>query len=509
MLKFDNRLLFLILVLGMLTVILSCSQTDDITASKSVTKVWLTADRLPTPIPGMTYELWASMVEVTEIDDLSEVQSAGQFSFMSSDTLVTFLEPKPDSLGDPVVRADSNLFVFEGDLFDYSYLFVTIEDTATTDSLPGPIMLMQPVTGNTDTLKLLFPEHYLLGDAIIRCNFETPTDGHRWADGYGLWFSAYNSYTLVIHDTLSVEISYVNVTIDPLYDDTGAILNLATLWGEYPDSVWVDYDTFLVDFGRDTLALDIDTFWHKSAVQDITYKIDSTRDPITNEPISRVVKEFDIPCDTVVTGVRLDVFTQDMYALPDLSAYGWRYKGWVVLDGPSGIDPAALGEFTPPAWDFISGELLIPGYEGGLLTTGTFSNVEEPDDSNPFTLEIEWEVDSGSFMDTVLKRPAIPGEDFLNAAALSAATNGVITSPVDLLPYGDNSGYGSVFISIEPYNMVTDTTNFPLIPFCRALPPTWPLPPEYQPGLWTLLPWTGTAPGAKGFPVIIAEIKRL
>ncbi len=502
--KLESRLLVLVLILGLLTVMLSCSQKDNSTTPISTTKVWLRAERLPTPVPGMAYELWASKVDVTAIANASEVQSAGQFSFMSSDTLVAFLEPEKDSLGNDVVRADSNLFVFEGDLFDYSYLFVAIEDLASTSGDPGPIMLVQEITGASDTLRLRFPRHDSLFDATVRCCFETPTDGNPFSqDGYGLWFANYDAVQLVIIDTTDVTISYVWDTIQALIGEDGDTLNFASLYQAYPDTVWVEFDTVMINFGQDSLPLRLNgaflypdsmNLHHATADQNIIYEVDST--------IPRIVKNYDngIAYDTTAKFVHLDTYGQDMYGLPDLSAYGWRYKGWVVADG---IDPAAVGNFTPPAWDFITGELLIPGYQGGLLTTGTFTHIDQPDDHNPFTLEIEWEADSGTFIDTVLLRPSFPGEDFLDTASINAATGGVYSGPINLL----STSQGSVFVTMEPTNMVTDTTNFPLIAFCFRYPNTIYSGFYAVNGWWPLVNYTGSATGAKGFPVVTAEIQ--
>ena len=55
--RFDSRLLFVIVSFGLLIMALSCSQTDNVTASKSFTRVWLKAERLPAPTPGMAYGL--------------------------------------------------------------------------------------------------------------------------------------------------------------------------------------------------------------------------------------------------------------------------------------------------------------------------------------------------------------------------------------------------------------------------------------------------------------------
>lgn len=157
-----------------------------------------------------------------------------------------------------------------------------------------------------------------------------------------------------------------------------------------------------------------------------------------------------------------------------------------------------------------------------MLTTGTFSDITSADDANPFTFEILWEVDSititvdtispdsivydtTSFVDTVLKRPNLPGEDFLDVDSLSAATGGVYTIPVNLL----SSSSATVFVSIEPSNMVTDTTNFPLIMLGRRLPvgAEWNL--DYvADGFWTLHNWAGYATGTNGFPLVTARIKR-
>jgi len=552
--RFDSRLLFVIVSCGLLIIALSCSQTDNITASKSLTKVWLTAKQLPTPTPGMCYGLWVSKVAYPDISRTSQVRLLGQFSYIISDTLVAFLEP------DNTVRTDSNEFRLEADLFDYSHMFVTIENIDSIGSLPGPVMLMQSVTGNSDTIRMYFPKLDSLFESIIRCNFESPTDGNRGYDGYGLWFCNYELIYREIHDTLGAEVTYGWQTIEPIIGGEGDTLNLVDLYRAYADEVWFEFDTSLLDFGRDTLALSIDTlaYKHYGARRCVCYGniYDTVWDSSVVPPvidtiifidsIPRIIKDFggnNITLDTMVTPVLLDVFTQDGFDLPDLTPYRWKYKGWIVSDR---IDTNAIGKFTPPAWDFISGELLIPGYQGGLLSTGTFSDELKADNSDPFTLEIDWEVDSvRSFFrsrdsvavgplppyvcdpaadtvqyfervvtDTVLKRPNFPGEDFLDLDALSAATHGVINSArypdgFNLLPDFDNSRSGSVFVTIEPISMVSDTTNFPLIAFCRNLPAAWPVVPVGRGATWTLLNYTGTAAGADGFPTVTAEIERL
>ncbi len=545
MFKFDNRLVLFVAMLGLLSLVLSCSQADDIMASKSVTNIWLDAERLPEAPDGMVYELWVSKVDPSGSMASSDYQSLGRFGYMSSDSLVSFL----DEAGD--VRADSNFFTLTGDIFDYEYLFVGVQNTDSVAEDPGAVMLVNPISGNTDTIRMYFPGHEILFDAVIRCNFESPTDGYSHNnDGYGLWFSAYSRVYEEWHDTTGVTITWVDSTIEPIYDADSNIQNLPTLYKAYPVFVGATFNTILLDFGRDTLALQLDRdpalpdttvdaggHLHHGATQYVIREIDSV--------YPRTIKDYAVVWDTVVNSVALDIFTQDAYALPDLSGYGWEYKGWVVSNS---IDPAAIGEFTPPAWDFISGELLIPGYNGGLISTGTFTDVTSADDDNPFTPEIWWEVDSIGSIDTsdtktyiwlfdttfdpaatppldsalvdsvwmdtvlvrdsVLKRPNLPGEDFLDSLALYNATNGVIDGgSLDLFPSGDMHLNASVFVSIEPINRTTDSTNFPLIAFGRAFPDG---SGSYNPPFTrTLFNWTGASDGANGFPKLTARIRRM
>ena len=492
--KLHSRLPVFVFLLGLLTLFFGCSQSDDITAPKSLTKIWLDPDRLPPAVDGMVYELWASEVPYAEINDPGQVISGGRFSFFSSDTLITFLDDSGR------VREDSNYFLIEADLFSYSYFFVSVEPFDDTDPLPGPPMLLDAIDGSTDTLNMFFPKNDSLFDATVRCNFETPTDGNRWNDGFGLWFTIYQAVTDTIVDTNGAEITWVWDTIYPNIDpESGDTLNFATLYEAQPDTIWMDYDTVMVDFGKDRLPLSIDSlhFFHNGAQLQIIYEVDST--------IPRVYKKYSVEVDTAVTAIPIDEFYQDGFGLPNLQEYGWSYKGWVVSEL---INPAAVGEFTPPAWDFTS-DMLIPGYTGGLITTGNFYDIEASDLWNPFTYEIEWEVDSGSFIDTVLKRPSYPGEDFLDSDSVIAHTNGVY-SQVDLLPTGNNMSYlGTVFVSIEPANMVHDSTNFPLIAFGFQLPSSESNTFLLTNGYWPLLNWTGAASGNNGFPKMKAVIKRL
>jgi hypothetical protein len=204
----------------------------------------------------------------------------------------------------------------------------------------------------------------------------------------------------------------------------------------------------------------------------------------------------------------LDIFTQDQYGMPDVSAYGFHYKGWVV----SPEVPVGAGEFTPPGYRYKSpSKNWIPGDEGGLLTTGTFTKVDEADDGNPFTLPLIEGIYNGG-ADTVMKWPNYPGEDFLDGNALSAATGGAVTSPVDLMPETVGN-IGTVFITLEPDNLLDTTTNFPLLAFIGSLPSARSLiarPGFERPVQITMLNTTGTVPGSLlgGFPEIRVSVER-
>jgi len=504
--------LLLITALGLLAAFWGCDQTDDVTAPRSVTRVWLSAERLPTPPIGMVYELWASRTDVTALT-ADDVKSLGRFSYVNHDTLEAFLDPTSG-----MIRADSNQFDLDDDLFGYQYLFVSVERVSDINDVPGPIMLMQQVTGATDTLRMYFPlsDEDNLGRAIVRLNMETSSDGNRRnRDGYGLWFSSYEVILWSISDTTHTYASLRWDTVGPDIVD-GDTINKALLTDRWPDSVWFVIDTVYVDFGRDTLVVETDqllngapyvpvsTLWlqHIGAKQNVIYKTDADS---AWPAIFKVFDSSDI--QTISRNVILDVYTQDDFALPNYSAYGWKYQGWIVSNAP-GFDSARIGEFTAPAWDFRSGTNFIPGYEGGLLTTGTFTHIDSADDANPFTYSVDWVVDSGAFLDTVEKRPNLPGEDFLDTDSLSAAFGLNFTDGINLVPALPGTG-ATAFITMEPVNRVTDTTNSPLIIFTRELPnfySTGDLGAGYS---RTMIPWTGSAAGTNGLPKVVARIVRL
>ena len=123
MFKTDSRVhLLVVLCLMALAAAWGCSQSDDITASVSLTNMWLTVDRLPTAPPGMVYELWVSENTLTGNSvPAEEIVSMGRFSYIANDTIVAFL----DESG--ALRADSNKFTLDADILDYTTIFVSVE----------------------------------------------------------------------------------------------------------------------------------------------------------------------------------------------------------------------------------------------------------------------------------------------------------------------------------------------------------------------------------------------
>ena len=116
MFRVYNRLLFFVLALFSVVIFLSCEQPDDVFTAVSQSVLHLTSERVPELPAGMVYELWVSKepAATTNISITSDrVTSLGKFSYIASDTLVAFLN------SDGSLRADSNRFVLEDDLYSY------------------------------------------------------------------------------------------------------------------------------------------------------------------------------------------------------------------------------------------------------------------------------------------------------------------------------------------------------------------------------------------------------
>jgi hypothetical protein len=198
-----------------------------------------------------------------------------------------------------------------------------------------------------------------------------------------------------------------------------------------------------------------------------------------------------------ITAQRNDIvesFSQDYDALPDYTPWGWKYKGWVVLAHYNNIPMSTRWRMTPPVWRYKTDNYnWIPGDNGVLFTTGTFSEIGEPDDGNPYALD-------GPV-------PPFPGEDFLNSTALQAQFG---IDRVEIMPQASGN-VGTIFISLEPNNSPYDTTNFPLILMTRQLPPSRDSISNNGTVSVSMMNRSGTLdsdPLAPGFPQIDISLKR-
>jgi hypothetical protein len=473
----NNRLIFLTLALLGLAVYFSCSQPDDVLTRVSSTKVTLGEQRLPTLPDGVTYELWVANDEDTV--------SMGKFLY--DHRQVRYLETDGTT-------ERTNEFILDDDIYDYEEILLSIESVPDGDlTSPGPIMLTSEVS--PDPMQMLFPAYDTLYNSIVRYNMEGVSDNNRYSnDGRGVWFTTYQSITIdlndtlgftyridsVIRGTLELEIIYDDVTgesigVDTTNKDAIFVYDMHSI-----DSVWLE--TTLVSYGPDTLTLNIDSFAHIGVRYHIDSMIDSTP-PYHRHYFRRF--NFEPVVEKTIT---LDLFTQDEFNLPDYSDRGWRYNGWIVSPY---IDPNVITtRITPPAWPFeLGGISHLPGHDGAMLSTGKFSEIDGPDEKNPFRLSD--------------KIPQYPGEDFLNSTAMLDSLG---IGSVNFMP-SSTANEGSVFITLEPDNF-TGNTNFPLFVMIRGVSAnrgaiTGELVQE------TMTNWTRFLDNdLYGFPKIIVDIER-
>jgi len=439
----NNRLIFLAITLISLTLYWSCSQPGDVIREKSTTIVSLTSERLPSPPEGMIYELWVCKNEVVDISvAASDVKSLGRFLFDND------VKKYYDENGVEI----ENRFILDDDIFSYSKIFVSVELITDPDAgRPGPIMLIDDITlPDENPMYMVFPLSDSLHEATSTFNKETVSDRDTANVGQGIWFCNYDTGTHHIVDTLAIySVTYV------LEDAPDSLLEISCSLDVAGDTLFCDtqvklspWDTLsttvqVIDvvYGPDTIAY-VDNITHT--------RVEIVYDSIIDDTPPYQIRKITPNATTSEHSVDLHIFSQFDFNLPDYSSYGWTYKGWIVSKT---IPSSAIGDFTPPAWPYHTNNYnYIPGYTGGLLTTGTFSQIAAPDDANPFTIE-------------GVKVPPYPGEDYLNSAALA---------PLGLDPMPNlNSDSGTIFITLEPLNLITDTTNFPLYVMIKGIDPAF------------------------------------
>lgn len=411
-----------------------CSQKDDIITPIERSVLTLNPQNLPTPPAGLIYELWISKESVVDTAfDVTQATSLGRFSYISSDSVRSFL--KAD--GSP----RDAVFDLDGDFQSYRSVFVGLhrsDDAAGTK--PGAIMLIAYIPGALDIpIRMIFPQHDSLWQSTCRFNLEAVSDNNRRLnDAHGLWFSSYRAAAFDIPDT-------TGLTVDSTQLDTIRIVDSQLL--PYIYSVTnIRTETKRIIFPNDSLLLGIDSFMHTRILYDQIFRADST------PPHTKRRLKFNFT--TVPHPATLDIFSQDNFGLPVVSEWGWKYAGWALT---TNVAPGAkVGGLTPPAWPTQNpySRPWIYSAKGGLIPTGTFDNINAPDDGNPFALN--------NYL------PPFPGEDFLNATALNDSLG---ISSVDLRPTARDS-LTAVLITMEPRNrpLTNTNTNFPLIAFVGSVP---------------------------------------
>jgi len=316
--------------------------------------------------------------------------------------------------------------------------------------------------------------------------------------GRAVWFSNYTTANDSTPDTTALDVTIDSSTVRALLeiDSSGGNYDSIFVTPDLTDTLtaaevfvldqWeitnITLDSVLKMYGEDTLNLSADPA--NAYFSFITFDIDSAID--STEPYVR--RTFDFDWTTNDETVPLNIFNQDDFNLPNYEPFGWKYKGWVL--SPI-LDPSVTGtSFSPLAWEVETPSFnFIPRASvSGMITTGTFSDITQPDDANPYVL-------AGG------QTPPYPGEDFLDATAL-AADYGI--SSVQLVPGLPDTT--TVFISLEPVNFPLDSTNFPLVPFIGIAPTSL----NQVTGSISMRNWTQSVNGnIQGFPKITISIERL
>ncbi|MBD3331907.1 hypothetical protein GF356_03575 [candidate division GN15 bacterium] len=434
-----------------------CEQPEDVLVPANSTELTLKAERLPTLPDGLVYELWVAKSFSTWN---SSATSLGRFAY-NSDRKV-YLNPDGSN------RADKGKFLLDDDVLNYEVLMVTVEQSGTPSTTPGPVMLWDTVTTfYQNPIRMRFPLSDSLWFTTAMFNMETPSDGGRDDnDGSGLWFTRYQERVGISQDTLSLD----SWTI------TTAELTEDTTFTTYVDSIYnIRLDTVDTVFG----------FWDTLSRQVVRYdaevKIDSTFPYTYNDNFDLEYTASD-DVDSVIYG---DYLLLDTLFI-DYSEYGWQYRGWVVSEAIDGCGAT----MNLPAWPVeVAGNFWIPGAKTGeMLSTGYFVDVNSADSGVDYSMSD--------------RRPPYPGEDFFDTPCGAG--------PLQLV---DGVSRGSCMITLEPMNFDSDA-NFPLILLSSGLPQFQTRLQTTQDGLvvqeYYMDNWSRATPdGVYGFPSVFVEVNRL
>ena len=443
MLKHSKLLLFTALVVFLSFMNYGCDQPEDVVTATNRAYLTLNPERLPDNPSGTIYELWVA--------NSSDTVSLGKFGYNFTDR--SFLTDT-DS-----VRVDGARFYLDQSVDDFDVIFVSIEPT-TGDLAYSPESIMLVDFVSSQTIKLTVPEIDSIWSATVRYNMKSTSDGIGTTnDGSSIWFSSYEQRSRTMIDTTDI--------ID-WWLDSGSYVDSFTFIPAV-NIIGIDTSTIIV---KDTnIVLGLDTL-----VQQVV-RFDPILSYDTSDYYPTLLR---IDYDTSGSIVVYDNFTQDDFALPNLSQYGWKYRGWIVSSVI--VNPVAIGEITLPAWTFF--DPILDEVDGGLLTTGVFYDIAQPDLENPH-------------VDTVYKNPPrvppFPGEDFLEN----------LPAPVPNMAGSE----GHVFVTLEP-EFYNDSTNFPLLAFIGDLPFLAESAFSSSQG-YTLTGYMYHNDTYRGFPLVRVTIERL
>jgi hypothetical protein len=457
--KRNKLLFFFFLALVSTLTYWGCSQPEDVLTPVSQTKMWLHEERLPTTPPNMVYELWLGNITQTDTVIIKDAVSLGRFKY-DFDRRTFETEAGAD-------RPDSSEFHINHDILSYNSIFMTVEAMNDPEpAVPGPVMLISSAT--IPTIRMTFPKSDSLWGSTVWYNMQSPSNGSSLSDaGNAIWFSLYNYKVEPFDDTVGISSWSIDTTdseVLPGVPDT-VLLGI--------DSADIKVETLQVVKGLDTLPHIVTTY--------------SIMDTIIDQDLHYITKLV-VNYDTIPRpAIQWDDFSQGEnnadFGFPIIKDWGWKYKGWVVAPE---IPTSAVGQMTKPAW--LLQNLYLTQTDGGLISTGTFYDIRKPDSANPYSAST--------------RVPPYPGEDFLQNLPPGVPT------PLDLVPNASGGNPGRVFISLEPINAQTDTTNFPLVLFIGPLPSSYHMVQDSTTQQFTLRGWMQTDDTYRGFPAITVETQR-
>ncbi len=484
---FGTALFAILLLLG-----LGCTQSDDIAAPVATTGISIDPQRLPNAPEGYAYALWVEPVEGDPI--FIDIFDWNSELYIFTDTTDT-----TDNQIEPTWTVDIDVLHSS-----YAYLSLTIEklDEFTDTTEMGPVMLQSDIHDpEEEPIKMVFP--YDLWEGTGSFSVETPTDKNSNSneDG-GIWFAIYVYDSVLVTDTLGFQSSSISYTnrIDTTYwnclEYSGEDCIDSVEVEEYPSYEWrivdtlkgeelpytldtigyCNLDTTLVGHvfinildtltdgsGQDSIVA-LDTLYYQYIRYDIvatpvnlgsTVRVDTVRLEISGTDTNAVIVEvppyrdvqWSFAYDQDTNIVFIDRFIDAFDELPDLNGTDWHYKGWVISPY---IDTTTFGKLTKPVWLPAQYEIFLSPSSGGMISTGSFKSFDLPDDGNPYSL-------TG-------RVPPYPGEDFLQNLPDGHP-------PLTFCDVTDSSSAaGTVFITVEPDNYGSNTTNFPLILMTGDMP---------------------------------------